>query len=226
MHWPFEPMLPHALLPYEQALETGEPLRLYCEDGRSIPLDIQRWIRKADAVDHDAVVRAMSPALDIGCGPGRIVEALSAAGRMALGIDIAAAAVRLARDRGVNALRRDVFFRLPREGEWGSALLLDGNIGIGGDPTALLSRAAALVAVDGVIVVETDGTATVDERLVVRFADRGDPIGPPFAWAKVGLAALARYAAAAELRLLESWTAGGRTFALLGGSGITATIGS
>jgi SAM-dependent methyltransferase len=219
-------VLPHALVPYEHALTAGVPLRLYCEDGRSIPLDIRRWIGPADAVDRDAVARALSPALDIGCGPGRIVEALSAAGRMALGIDIAGAAVRLARARMVNALRRDVFGRLPREGDWGSALLLDGNIGIGGDPIALLSRAATLVTKDGVIVVEADNDATVDERLTVRFAHCGDPIGPSFAWAKVGLAALIRYATAAELRVLESWTAGGRTFALLGGPGIKALPGS
>jgi SAM-dependent methyltransferase len=215
-------MLPHALLPYEQALTTGAPLSLCCADGRSIPLDIQRWMRPADSVDREAVARASSPALDIGCGPGRIVEALSAAGRMALGIDIAGAAVRLARARGVNALRRDVFGRLPREGEWGSAVLLDGNIGIGGDPSALLSRAAMLVSKGGVIVVEADGTAAADERLSVRFANCGDPIGPSFAWAKVGLAALIRYAADVGLQLLETWGTGGRTFALLGASGINA----
>ena len=219
-------MQPHALLPYEQALTTDLPLRLHCVDGRSIPLDIQRWVRPADAVDSDAVGRAMSPALDIGCGPGRIVEALSASGRMALGIDIATAAVRLARERGVNALRRDVFGRLPREGEWGSALLLDGNIGIGGDPIALLSRAAALVTEDGVVVVEADGNATVDERLTVRFAHGGDPIGPSFAWANVGLRGLMRYAAAADLQLLESWTTAGRAFALLGGSRVRFPTGS
>ena len=219
-------MLPHALLPYEQALSTGAPLRLCSEDGRSIPLDIQRWMRPADAVDRDAVAHALSPALDIGCGPGRIVEALSAAGRMSLGIDIAGAAVRLARARGINALRRDVFGRLPREGEWGSAVLLDGNIGIGGDPRALLSRSAMLLVRDGVIVVEADDNATVDERVMVRFANCGDPIGPSFAWAKVGLAALTGYATAAGLRLLDAWRTDGRTFALLGGSGIKVPGGS
>ena len=43
-------------------------------------------------------------------------------------------------DRGVAAIRRNVFDALPGEGRWRTALLADGNIGIGGDPAALLRR--------------------------------------------------------------------------------------
>ena len=35
-----------------------------------------------------------------------------------------------------------MFEPLPGEGRWGTVLLLDGNVGIGGDPVALLERAA------------------------------------------------------------------------------------
>ena len=42
--------------------------------------------------------------------------------------------------RGVAALLRDVFDPVPGEGRWETALLADGNIGIGGDPVALLER--------------------------------------------------------------------------------------
>ena len=43
--------------------------------------------------------------------------------------------------RGGAALRRDVFAPLPGEGRWYTALLADGNVGIGGDPVALLQPA-------------------------------------------------------------------------------------
>ena len=41
---------------------------------------------------------------------------------------------------GGPALVRSVFETLPGEGRWDTVLLMDGNIGIGGDPAALLGR--------------------------------------------------------------------------------------
>ena len=46
-------------------------------------------------------------------------------------------------ERGVTGPARDVFDPLPGEGRWETALLADGNIGIGGDPVALLRRLRA-----------------------------------------------------------------------------------
>jgi hypothetical protein len=57
-----------------------------------------------------------------------------------LGVDVSPAAVARAKGAGGAVLRRSVFDRLPAEGRWGTALLADGNIGIGGDPHALLRR--------------------------------------------------------------------------------------
>ena len=94
--------------------------------------------------------------LDIGCGPGRFVHAAIMAGHLTLGIDISATAVRIAQEHGLPVLRRSVFQDLPGEGTWGTALLIDGNIGIGGDPAALLRRCAELVRDDdGRVLVET-----------------------------------------------------------------------
>ena len=73
---------------------------------------------------------------------------------MVLGVDVVREAVDQTVARGVVALRRDVFDRLPGEGRWETALLADGNVGIGGDPVALLLRAGELVAADGRVVVE------------------------------------------------------------------------
>lgn len=71
--------------------------------------------------------------------------ALAAWGVMALGIDIMPSAVRLARRRGALVLERSVFEHVPGKGLWGSALLLDGNVGIGGDASALLARLSTLL---------------------------------------------------------------------------------
>ena len=67
---------------------------------------------------------------------------------MALGIDVTPAArAAAARRRRRRVLRRCVFDRVPGEGRWRTALLLDGNIGIGGDPVALLAPRSARCSV-------------------------------------------------------------------------------
>ena len=205
-----------ALAPYERSLEIGTPLQLSHGDGRTITLDVPRWLAAADRVDLEVVSRAESPALDVGCGPGRIVAALTEHGRLALGIDIAERAVAITRQRGMNALRHDVFDPLPGEGRWATVLLLDGNIGIGGDVDALLARLAGVLAPDGRLLVEVDPDDTVDESSVVRFAVRGEPLGPPFRWCFVGLNALRSTAERRGLSVLDAWCSGGRHFAELG----------
>lgn len=72
--------------------------------------------------------------LDIGCGPGRMSQALAARGACVLGIDVVPEAVTLTRARGASALVCDVFAPVLGEGRWDTALLADGNIGIGGGP--------------------------------------------------------------------------------------------
>ena len=62
-----------------------------------------------------------------------------------LGIDVTPVALDVARARGALVLERSVFDRVPGAGRWGTALLLDGNIGIGADPAVLLRRVAALL---------------------------------------------------------------------------------
>ncbi len=131
-----------ALAPYERVLTDVGPLGLHTEDGRVIPLDVRRWLAGADAADETVLTRCESPVIDIGCGPGRLVTSLSRRGMAALGVDIAETAVALTRGQGMPALLRSVFHDLPGEGRWPTALLIDGNIGIGGDPLRLLNRVA------------------------------------------------------------------------------------
>jgi SAM-dependent methyltransferase len=174
-------------------------IALVASCGRRVALDVARW--RCDAADDEVAVLAAvpDPVLDVGCGPGRIVAALAAAGRPALGIDPAPAAVAEAAGRGAPVLCRSVFDPLPGEGRWGSVVLLDGNIGIGGDPVALLRRARDLVRPGGRVVAEVGPPGTPTERMAVRLQRRRRPCGPWFPWATVAADRFPPLAAAAGL---------------------------
>ncbi|MBD0693594.1 hypothetical protein BG452_41800 [Streptomyces sp. CBMA123] len=107
-----------------------------------------------------------------------------------------------------------MFDRLPAEGRWGAALLADGNLGIGGDPDALLRRGAELLAPDGLLLVEVE-PEEVDERAVVRVEGPDGRLGPAFPWARLGTAAALRRSRAAGLVEAERWTSHGRRFLAL-----------
>lgn len=205
--------------PYTVALRRGRgPLYLRRGDGWLLPLDVERWCEAPDGADRTVLDRCRGAVLDIGCGPGRLVCALAARGHRALGIDVSPEAVARTARSGAAALHRSVFDTLPGEGRWDTALLIDGNIGIGGDPAALLRRTAEVLAVTGSLIVEcaqTETGADVDERCEVRVADGRGGLGAPFPWARVGPAALARHAAAADWAPAGRWTAAGRAFTLL-----------
>lgn len=159
-------------------------------------LPVALWTCPADHVDRAIIDLCVGPTLDIGCGPGRMTEALGAAGHIALGIDVVDAAVALTRRRGASAVRRDVFERVPGEGRWHTALLADGNIGIGGDPVALLRRVRKLLAPGGRIVVEVapPGTGAVRSWAVLETVGLRSR---PFRWATLGVDDLAATATAA-----------------------------
>ncbi|MEU6277893.1 class I SAM-dependent methyltransferase [Streptomyces populi] len=198
---------------YEAALHAGRgPLFLRRADGWLLPLEVERWCARADAVDQDVLDRCEGAVLDVGCGPGRLVAELAGRGRTALGIDVSGAAVEHTARLGGRALRRSVFDPLPRESRWGTVLLMDGNIGIGGDPSALLNRVAGLLRPRGLLLAET-APQDVDERHRVRITDAGSAAGTPFPWARLGTPALLRYARGWEPA--GQWSAGGRRFLAL-----------
>lgn len=204
--------------PYAHALRTGRgPLYLRRMTPRTrgavelLPLDVERWCAAPDTADTDVLRRCTGPVLDVGCGPGRLVAALARRGIPALGVDVSPAAVTRTRQHGGAALRRSVFDRLPREGRWGTLLLMDGNVGIGGDPLALLVRLRDLVRPGGRLLVEAAGDE-VNERLTVRVEDAHGRHGLPFAWARVGTNALLCAADASGWTLASRWTADGRPF--------------
>ncbi|MDT4935263.1 MAG: hypothetical protein QOK11_3155 [Pseudonocardiales bacterium] len=121
----------------------------------------------------------------------------------------------LTRDRGLPAVLRSVFAPVPGEGRWATVLLMDGNIGIGGDPARLLRRLHGLLAPRGRLLVETHPRSETYELLTVRFSQHGRPTGPSFGWAHVGMTALQHFALEPSYGLDEEWSVGGRSFASL-----------
>ncbi len=184
--------------------------------GRCEPLGpaLGRWCGEVDAVDLALLARARGAVLDVGCGPGRLVAELVRQGQHALGIDVAPGAVRLTTQAGGAAVRRSVFERIPGEGLWDVVLLADGNVGIGGDPAALLRRCRELARPGGCVLVELEapgtGCTTVRTRL-----ERGREVTAWFDWAHVGADAVDGPAARAGLRVLDRWELGDRWFACL-----------
>lgn len=197
-------------------LDDGEdePSLLRASDGGAFVLDVDPWHSDATPGERRLLDRATGTVLDVGCGPGRLLAALGDRPATALGIDVSPLAVATARRRGLAVLRQSVFDPLP--GGWGTLVLLDGTIGIGGDPEALLRRVADLLSPAGTALVELAppgrGRRVVDLRL-----ERGSVIGPWFPWAEVDVEQLTELAAGnGELEVDDVWEDEGRCFAALG----------
>lgn len=193
--------------------ETSE-VRLRSSDGSTVPLPVERWLARSGPEELAVLHRAQPPVLDVGCGPGRHVLALARRGVLALGIDTAPTAVRLGRSRGATILERSIFQRVPCPGRWGTALLLDGSVGIGGDPVRLLRRVRSLLRPDGTVLIELDPEVRGIRRLRARVENGACP-GPWFSWSRVGVEATEAVAREAGLRSDGGWNEGGRWFAEL-----------
>lgn len=177
--------------------------------------DVARWSADADAADLTTLDDETGPVLDIGCGPARMVRAAVVRGLTVLGLDVSPTAVAMAREAGLPVAGGSVFDPLPREGQWNLALLLDGNVGIGGDPTALLTRCAEILTATGSIVVETAPEASLDDSYEAHVVDDQGHASATFPWAEVGREALHRHAKRSGLRVAQTWSVDGRTFCRL-----------
>ncbi|MGW5264098.1 methyltransferase domain-containing protein [Microbispora sp. NPDC004025] len=197
---------------YAESLD-GARVEVESADGGTWPLEARRWIDGAEG-DEAMLARCADPTLDVGSGPGRLTVALTRRGVRALGIDVTPRAVRLTRLAGGRALCRDVFGHVPGAGRWGTVLLADGNIGIGGDPDALLRRVRELLRPGGEVVAELDppGAATRSERIRLRREGRATAW---FAWARVSVSDIGPLAGRTGFRPVEVWSEAGRWFSVL-----------
>lgn len=189
--------------------------------GETLELPLGRWLGVPTPEEEGVLERVLAPVLDVGCGPGRHVLALARRGVMSLGIDVAPGAVQIARRQGAPVLERSVFDRVPGTGRWGSALLLDGNVGIGGDPVTLLGRVAQLLRAPTAgsrdpaprILVEVEPPGAPSGQHLARLELEDGSPGPWFPWARVGAMETRSLAAAAGCQLADLWEEAGRWFA-------------
>ena len=195
---------------------AGDPvLHMVDEHGERTALALERYVGRAAAEEDGVLERTVAPVLDIGCGPGRHVVALGRRGVAAVGLDISPPAVWLARRRGASVIEGSIFSRVPHAGQWGSALLLDGNIGIGGEPAQLLARVSTLLRRQGVILVEVEPPGAALRSANVHLLS-ARARSRRFRWARLGIDDIDAVAADASLTVSEHWHAGGRWFAALG----------
>jgi SAM-dependent methyltransferase len=204
-----------ALTVYEDALlaapEGAGALHAVGDDGSRRLLPIGRWLGTPDATEETVLERALGPVLDIGCGVGRHVVALRGRGVRAVGVEISPVAVAIARERGAEVIEASAFEH-PTTSEWRTILLLDGNIGIGGDATRLLRRAAALLAPGGAVLVELDEPAGAPRAQRVRL-EGSRTASHWIPWHFVDYDEIGRLAGAAGFGVAERWQDGGRWFA-------------
>ena len=189
--------------------------RAVSDDGSRRRLPLRRWLGQVPIEELELLERASGPVLDVGCGPGRHLMGLARLGVSGLGLDIAPHAVALARARGCRVLRRSVFDPLPEEGSWGSALLLDGTVGIDGDPKRLLRRLAALLRPGGAVLAEFEPPQAMSREVRLR-VETLDEVSDWFPWAWVSTDDVNRISQSAGLDVADVWTARGRWFAQLG----------
>jgi SAM-dependent methyltransferase len=191
------------------------PVVLRAHTGEALALDLGRWHDQVTDEEADLLDTVGGPVIDLGCGPGRLVVHLASQRVPALGVDSSPSAIALARMRGATVLQRDIFAPLPGDGRWGTALLFDGNVGIGGDPAQLLRRCRQLTGGRGEVVAEVEAPGTGWRRLTAWF-ERDGRRSQSFAWAVVGADAIAGLARKAGFEVAAlTPTPSGRWFARL-----------
>lgn len=199
---------------YAAALERG-PLYVRAEDGSCRHLPLEQWLGPLLVEDAAVLDRAVGPVLDVGCGPGRHVLALARRGVLAVGVDVTPGAVRRARARGAAVVQGSVFAPIPGEGEWRTALLLDGNVGIGGRPVTLLRRLGGLLRGDGKVLCELDGAGAPTRSELIALQNADGARSAWFPWARVSIDAVGELARRVGMELEDAWEQEGRCFAEL-----------
>lgn len=205
----------HPLRMYGESLTRGDHASLRLPNGTVLPVPLDRYLGSPDDLDVALLRNVRGPVLDVGCGPGRHLHALAARGVFALGVDLSRAAVDLATGRGARAVVGSIFDELPGSGTWRTALLLDGNIGIGGDPARLLTRIRALLSDDGEVLVELGPPGTPSDSITVRL-ETDMQVSSWFPWARVSVRDLPAVARSGGFGVNERRSLAGRWFARLG----------
>lgn len=199
----------------DELLSSEDPSAYYAvsEDGSRRRLPLRRWLKPAPDEEELLLDRAVGPVLDVGCGAGRHLEALHRRGVEATGVEVSKYAVAIARERAASVIHGSVF-EISEEDPWNTALLLDGNVGIGGEPERLLGKLAQLLTTEGQVLVELEPPRAESRVLNIRLEGPGD-VSEWFPWAWVGIDSIDSIAGVAGLTTVDRWSIEGRWFAQL-----------
>jgi SAM-dependent methyltransferase len=205
----------------EYAAGQATPLYLRAAHGHRLPHDLAPYFTPPaglEIAERALLALARGTVLDVGCGPARHARYLQQRGMRALGLDRSAGALAVARSLGLrHALHADALAG-PLPSGLGTALLLDGNLGLAGSlqgARQILGRLASACLPGGRLLVggRAPAGATV-RRLVLRVEYRG-AVGPWFAWMQLSLAGMATLAASAGWRPETAVETGPRYLACL-----------
>ena len=199
---------------YGRGLEGRERLIARAEGGRARTLPIACWLGAPTMADESCCGMRSGRSSMLAAGPAVTCSRLRDAACPPSASTSRRRRCESRRARGAAAIEGSIFERVRGAGTWGSALLLDGNVGIGGDPVALLRRIGALLAPGGRILVELarPGAASGRRRMRLELAAAASPW---FDWATVSAADVAVLAGASGLDVRERWSVRGRWFAVL-----------
>jgi SAM-dependent methyltransferase len=193
---------------------TAQTPVLIAEDGTTMDLDVGRYADEPPKEELELLGHVGGPVIDVGCGAGRHVLALLRRRVSALGIDPSPQAAAIASIRGAPVLQRSIFDPLPGVGRWESALLFDGNIGIGGSPLFLLARIRALLRRGGTLIAELSAPHIPSRSMRVRIVVSGE-FSRWFDWSVVSAADVRAVAQEAGFSVQSVRNAGDRWFAVL-----------
>ncbi len=164
-----------------------------------------------DVIDDARRVARVAPAWPEAIWDGTVEAAICVLGSDEI---VALPVGRSGARRPASGCRLSVFGPVPDPGRWATALLLDGNIGIGGDPVTLLARIHRLLRPEGRVFVEVEGPEMASRRFQARVRHAGGA-GRRFPWASVGAADIASVAARSGFVTDDVWCEQGRWFAEL-----------
>ena len=191
----------------------GTDHRLRLQDGTVVPLPLHRYLGRADRIDEKLLKGVRGPVLDVG-SDREPSPRLGLKGRIRARRRPLAGSRSACHRPGGEGIVASIFDELPGDGQWTSALLLDGNIGIGGAPERLLTRIAALLCDHGELLVELDSPTAPTSSTIARIeTDRS--VSSWFPWARVSVRDLDFVARSGGFEVGERWCDTRRWFARL-----------
>ncbi len=205
----------------ERRADDGRRTSLVSTHGAVLAVPVERWFGEPSPADPRTLRLAVGPVLDIGCGPGATCSRSRRPTCRSLVSTSPTHSCGGPRRDGASVIRRSVFDDVPGAGEWMTCLLLDGNIGIGDDPVALLRRTREVYAPAVAYSLRQSRPAASPRRddVHVQLDARR---GPRFAWGSVSIDRLRTVAAAVGMPVVRCWSADGRWFAWLDRDGVVS----